>query len=120
MYTLLYLRRITSKDLYSTGNSAQCYMAACMGGEFWGRLDTCIYMTEYLCCAPQTITTSLINYNINKVLKKVGIAIYLSLLRHLIFCSYVNILLNNPSTVMDQSEYMKGDIKDIIGTSLVA
>ena len=43
-----------------------------------------------------------------------GIAIYLSLLRPLTFCSYVNILLNNLSTVMDQSEYMKGDIKDII------
>ena len=27
MYTLLYLKRITNKDLqYSTGNSAQCYV----------------------------------------------------------------------------------------------
>ena len=35
MYTLLYLKWITSKDLlYSTGNSAQCYVAAWMGGEF--------------------------------------------------------------------------------------
>ena len=35
MYTLLYLKLITNKDLlYSTGNSAQCYMAAWMGGEF--------------------------------------------------------------------------------------
>ena len=33
MYTLLYLKRITNKDLlYSTGNSAQCYVAAWMGG----------------------------------------------------------------------------------------
>ena len=31
MYTLLYLKWITNKDLlYSTGNSAQCYVAACM------------------------------------------------------------------------------------------
>ena len=34
MYTMLYLKRITNKDiLYSTGNSAQCYVAAWMGGE---------------------------------------------------------------------------------------
>ena len=33
MYTLLYLRWMTNKDLlYSTGNSAQGYMAAWMGG----------------------------------------------------------------------------------------
>ena len=32
MYTMLYLKRITNKDLlYSTGNSAQCYAAAWMG-----------------------------------------------------------------------------------------
>ena len=35
MYTLLYLKWVTNKDLlYSTGNSAQCYVAAWMGGEF--------------------------------------------------------------------------------------
>ena len=33
MHTLLYLKRITNKDLlYSTQNSAQCYVAALMGG----------------------------------------------------------------------------------------
>ena len=37
MYTLLYLKWITSKDLlYSTWNSAQCNVAAWMGGEFAG------------------------------------------------------------------------------------
>ena len=37
MYTLLYLKWITNKDLlYSTWNSAQCYEAAWMGGEFGG------------------------------------------------------------------------------------
>ena len=37
MYTLLYFKWMTNKDLlYSTGNSAQCYMAAWMGGEFGG------------------------------------------------------------------------------------
>ena len=35
MYTLLYLKWITNKNLlYSTGNSAQCYVAAWMGGGF--------------------------------------------------------------------------------------
>ena len=35
MYTLLYLTWITNKDLlYSSWNSAQCYVAAWIGGEF--------------------------------------------------------------------------------------
>ena len=35
MYTVLYLKWITKKDLlYSTWNSAQYYVAARMGGEF--------------------------------------------------------------------------------------
>ena len=34
MYTRLYLKWITNKDLlYSTGNSAQCYAAAWMEGS---------------------------------------------------------------------------------------
>ena len=37
MHTLLYFKWITSKNLlHSTGNSAQCYVAAWMGGEFGG------------------------------------------------------------------------------------
>ena len=47
MYTLLYFKWITIKDLlYSTGNSAQCYVAAWMGGEFGGERDTCVCMAE--------------------------------------------------------------------------
>ena len=34
MYTLLYLWTANKALLYSTGNSAQCYVAAWMGGEF--------------------------------------------------------------------------------------
>ena len=34
-YTLVYLKWKTNKDLpCSTGNSAKCYVAAWMGGEF--------------------------------------------------------------------------------------
>ena len=37
MYTLLYLKWIINKDLlYSPGSSAQCYVAAWMGGGFEG------------------------------------------------------------------------------------
>ena len=37
MYTVLYLKWVTNKDLLrSTWNSAQCYVAAWMGGEFGG------------------------------------------------------------------------------------
>ena len=45
MDTLLYLKWITSKDLlYSTGNSAQCYVAAWMGGEFGGEwIQVCVF-----------------------------------------------------------------------------
>ena len=34
MYAQLYLKRTTKDLLYSTGNSALCYVAAWMGGEF--------------------------------------------------------------------------------------
>ena len=37
IYTLLYLKWITNKVLlYSTGNSAPCYVVAWMEGEFGG------------------------------------------------------------------------------------
>ena len=43
MYTLLYLKWITNKDLsYSTGNSAQCFVAAWMGGKFVGE-SVCVH-----------------------------------------------------------------------------
>ena len=44
MYTLLYLKWRTNKDLLcGTGDSAQCYGAAWMGGELGGNGYTCIY-----------------------------------------------------------------------------
>ena len=45
MYILLYLKWITNKDLlYSTGNSAQCHVAAWMGGKFGGE-----WIHVYMC-----------------------------------------------------------------------
>ena len=56
MYTLLHVKWITNKDLlYSTWYFSQCYVAALRGGGFGGRMDTCICMTESLCCSPETI-----------------------------------------------------------------
>ena len=58
MYTLLYLKWITNTYLlHSTGNSAQCYVAAWMGGEFGGEWIRA-RMAESLCCSPETITVN--------------------------------------------------------------
>ena len=63
MYTLKHLEWIINKGLlYSTWNSAQCYMAAWMGGGSWGRMDAYICMAESLCCSPETTSTFLICY----------------------------------------------------------
>ena len=60
--TLLYLKRITNKDLpYSTGNSAQCYVNNQSGKRIWKRIDACVCITESLCCTPVTIATFLVN-----------------------------------------------------------
>ena len=60
MYTLLYLRWITNKDLlYCIGNSVQRYVASWMGREFgeeWKHI--CIWVSPF----DVTITTLLIGY----------------------------------------------------------
>jgi len=65
MYTLLYLKYITNKNLlYSTGNSAQYSVIT-----KWERnLKENKYITESLCCTPETNTTLSINYT--PILKK--------------------------------------------------
>ena len=30
--------------------------------EFWGRMDTCVYTVESLCCSPESITILLMGY----------------------------------------------------------
>ena len=49
MYTLLYLKCITNKDLlYSTGNSVHGYVAAWMGGMFWGKwIHVCVWLSPF-------------------------------------------------------------------------
>ena len=61
MHTLLYSKWSNKDRLCSTGNSAQCYVAAWMAGGFageWRRVST----AEFLCCPPETITALFINY----------------------------------------------------------
>ena len=54
---------ITNKDLLcSPGSSAQCYVAALMGGEFGGEWIPVYIMAESLCCPPEIITTLLAGY----------------------------------------------------------
>ena len=58
MCTLLYLKWITNNDLlYNTGNSALCYVAAWMGGEF-GRE----WMYVYVWLSPFTVHLKLSQY----------------------------------------------------------
>ena len=56
MYTLLYLKWIPNRDLLSsTGNSAQCHVAAWMGGEF-GEMDSHGCTAESFQWSPETVT----------------------------------------------------------------
>ena len=51
MSTLLYLKWMSNKGLlYSAGNSAQCYVAAWMGGEFGGE-----WIQVYVWLGPFTV-----------------------------------------------------------------
>ena len=62
-HTLLYIKQILNKDLlYSTGNPAQYYVAAWVGGEFGGKMDAYVCMAESLCCPPESVTMLLICY----------------------------------------------------------
>ena len=63
MYTLLYLKWITNRDLlYSTGNSAQCCVAAWMGEEFGGEwIHVYVWLSPF-CDSSETIKTLFVNW----------------------------------------------------------
>ena len=62
MYTLLYFKWITNKDLlYNTGNCSRLY-GSLDGRVVWGRTDTCMCMAESLCCPLESISILLIGY----------------------------------------------------------
>ena len=55
MNTMLYLKWKTNKDLlYSTGNSAQCYVVVWMGGDFGGE-----WIHVYVWLSPFTVQLKL-------------------------------------------------------------
>ena len=61
MYTLLYIKWITNKNLlYSTENSTQYYVPAWTGGCLGENGYTC--MSESLHCSPETSTALLVSY----------------------------------------------------------
>ena len=62
MDTLLYLTWRTSKDLLdSTGDPAQCHVAAWLEGSLRG-MGTCVWTAEPLCYPPEATTSLLIAY----------------------------------------------------------
>ena len=60
---MLCLKGITNKDLLnSTGNSAQCHVAAWMGAEFGGEwIHVFVWLSPFH-CSLETVTTLLISY----------------------------------------------------------
>ena len=59
------LRWITNKDLYiCTAHTELCSMlcASLHGRGIWERMNTRIFMAEFLCCSPEATTTLLIGY----------------------------------------------------------
>ena len=63
MYTLLYFKWITSKDLLcSTGNFAQCYVAAWMGERFEGE-----WIHAHVWLSPFTVHLKLSQYSVHIV-----------------------------------------------------
>ena len=70
MYTRLYLKWITNKDLHRELGSM--FRSSLDGRRAWGRMDTCMRTAESLCCPPETITTLFISYTPmqNKKFKK--------------------------------------------------
>ena len=61
MYTLLYLKWITNKDLLYNMELSSVLCGSLDGREVLGRMDTCICMAESLCCSLETIITLFVN-----------------------------------------------------------
>ena len=74
IYTLLYLKWITNKDLlYSTENSAQLYVTAWMGGEFGGEwIHGYVWLSLFTAHLKlsQHCSSTVLQYKIKKLKKK--------------------------------------------------
>ena len=63
MYTLLYLKWITNKTYcIANGTLLNVMYQPGLEGAVWGRMDTCICISEFLRCSPGTTTILLIGY----------------------------------------------------------
>ena len=60
IYTLLYLKWRTYKDLYIAQVTLLNVMCSLDGKGVWGRADTCVCMAESLRSSPEAITQSAI------------------------------------------------------------
>ena len=62
MYTLLYLKWVVSR-IYCTVHETLLSVCGSLDGRgIWGRLGTCVCITEALCRSPETVTALLIGY----------------------------------------------------------
>ena len=75
MYTLLYLKWTTKKNLlYSAWNSAQCYAPAWVGGGFGGEwIHVCVWLSPFTVHLKLLLLVSYIQYKMLLVLKKIKI-----------------------------------------------
>ena len=60
IYTLLYLKWRTYKDLYIAQGTLLNVMCSLDGKGVWGRADTRVYMAESLRSSPEAVTQSAI------------------------------------------------------------
>jgi len=56
--------KIDNKDLQYSGRELSAFCNNLNGKRIWKKIDTCIRITESLCCTPETNTTLLINYTL--------------------------------------------------------
>ena len=58
VYTPPYLKWVTDKDLLTGQHRELCSKLRGLldGKGAWGRVDTCVRLSEFLCCPPQAIT----------------------------------------------------------------
>ena len=62
MYTLLYLKWMTNRDMLCSTGALLMLRGSLDGRGVWGRMDTCVCMAESLYCAAEMIKTLLIGY----------------------------------------------------------
>ena len=62
MYTLLYLKWITNKDLLDSPCNCSMLCGSLDGRRVWGRMDSCICISAFAVHVPESVTILLIGY----------------------------------------------------------